>query len=152
MLRPTRKAFPLGSLAAAMFAAMGAASAHDPGAQTPRPVGTLSQTLRIAGSGAGAGLSVLTSTSDQVHRILPTSESPPHLITEGRRIKLPEGSPLRSELTVAVAAAKKIQRTLTLTGLVEAIPAVRCRCWRPFRGASSTSRSNSATVSHRTRS
>jgi membrane fusion protein, heavy metal efflux system len=129
-----RNAFLLGSLKAAMFAAIGAASAKDPGAQTPGPSRTLSQTVRTAGPDAGVHLPALNSTSDQVNRIPLIRESPPHLIREGQLIKIPQGSPLRGELTIAAVTAKEIHRTLTLTGVVEAVPSRTVQVLTPIAG------------------
>jgi len=106
-----------------MFPAIGAASAADSGAQTPVFLGTMSHTARIAVLGAGAHQPILNSTSDQGGNPTPViNESGPHLIREGRLIKIPLGSPLRSKLTIAAVAAKGVRRTLTLTGVVEADP------------------------------
>jgi membrane fusion protein, heavy metal efflux system len=129
-----RNSFLRGSLTAGVFAAIGAASAEDPGAQTPGPLGTLSQTVRTAGSDAGAHVSALNSTSDQMDRIPVIRERPPHLIKEGQLIKIPQDSPLRGELTIAAVAAKEIQRTLTLTGVVEAVPSRTVQMLAPIAG------------------
>lgn len=129
-----RNVFLLSSLTAAMFAAIAAASAKDPGAQTPGSLGTGSQTVRTAGTDAGAHPPALNSTSDRVHRIPAVRESPPHLIKEGQLIKIPEGSPLRGELTIASVAAKEIQHTLTLTGVVEAVPSRTVQVLAPIAG------------------
>jgi membrane fusion protein, heavy metal efflux system len=129
-----RNGFLRGSLTAGVFAAIGAASAEDPGAQTPGPLGTLSQTVRTAGSNAGAHLPALSSTSDQVYRIPVNRESPPRLSKEGQLIKIPQGSPLRGELTIAAVAAKEIQRTLTLTGVVRAVPGRTVQVLAPIAG------------------
>jgi membrane fusion protein, heavy metal efflux system len=129
-----RNAFLLGSLKAAMFAVIGAAPAKHPSAQTPGPSGTLPQTVRTAGTDAGADLPSVNSTSDQVNRILMIRESPPHLIRERQLIKIPQGSPLRGELSIAAVAAKEIHRTLTLTGVVEAIPSRTVQVLAPIGG------------------
>jgi membrane fusion protein, heavy metal efflux system len=121
-------AFLLGRLTAAMLAAIGAAPAQDAGAQTPAPLGTL------IGTGAGAHLPALNSTSDQVDRILMIRGTAPHLIREGQLIKIPQGSPLRSELTIASVAANEIERTLTLTGVVEADPSRTVQVLSPIAG------------------
>jgi membrane fusion protein, heavy metal efflux system len=128
-----RNAFLLGSLTAATFAAIGP-SAKDPGAQTRGSLGTLSHTVRTARTDAGAHLLAPNSTSDQVHRIPASREGPPHLIKEGQLINIPQGSPLRGQLTVAAVAAKEIQRTLTLTGVVEAVPSATVQVLAPIAG------------------
>jgi membrane fusion protein, heavy metal efflux system len=61
-------------------------------------------------------------------------ERPPHLIKEGQLIKIPQDSPLRGELTIAAVAAKEIQRTLTLTGVVEAVPSRTVQTLAPIAG------------------
>jgi membrane fusion protein, heavy metal efflux system len=123
MFTSARNAFLLGSLVASMFGAIGAASAPNSSAQTPVPLGTMSQSLRVAVLDAGAHLPILNSTSDPGGNPAPViPETAPHDIREGRLIRIPQGSPLRSELTVAAVAAKEIQRRLALTGVVEADP------------------------------
>lgn len=123
MFTSARSAFLLGSLAASMFAAIGAASAPNSSAQTTVPLGMMSQPLRIAVLGADANLPILNSTSDQGGHPAPViPETAPHHISKGRLIRIPQGSPLRSELTIAAVAAKEIQRRLALTGVAEADP------------------------------
>jgi cobalt-zinc-cadmium efflux system membrane fusion protein len=61
-------------------------------------------------------------------------ESAPHLITEGSRIVIPEGSPLRSKLTVEAVGEKEIQRTLALPAMVEADPARTFKVATPVTG------------------
>jgi len=61
-----------------------------------------------------------------------TCESAPHLIKEG--IKVLQGSPLRSELTVAALAVKEIQRKLTLLAVVEADPSRTVQVLPPIAG------------------
>jgi membrane fusion protein, heavy metal efflux system len=51
-----------------------------------------------------------------------------------QRITVPEGSRLRSELTIAVVAATQVQRTLELSGIVEADPARSVRVLPPGAG------------------
>jgi cobalt-zinc-cadmium efflux system membrane fusion protein len=134
MCTSARNAFLLGRLAAAMFAAISAASAQDPGAQTPRPLATPSQTVRTAASIAGAHLPALNSTRNQVPRILMIHGSPPHLIKQGPLIKIPQGSPLRSKLSISAVAAKEIERRLTLTAVVEADPSRTVQVLAPVPG------------------
>jgi membrane fusion protein, heavy metal efflux system len=135
MFASARNAFPLGSLAAAMCAAIGAAAAQDPGAQTLAPLGTPSQTVRTAAPGAGAYLPISNSISHQGENPAPVrAEDAPHHITEGQLIKIPQGSPLRSELTVAAVAAREIQRRLTVTGVVEADPSRTVQVLAPVAG------------------
>jgi membrane fusion protein, heavy metal efflux system len=118
-----------------MFAAISAASAQDASAQTPAPLGTLSQTVRMAVPGAGARLPILSSTSDRGGNpaaVIP--EDAPHHISEGQLIRVPPGSPLRSGLTIAAVAAKEIQRTLTVAGAVEADPSRTVQVLAPVAG------------------
>jgi membrane fusion protein, heavy metal efflux system len=51
-----------------------------------------------------------------------TLETAPHLIKEGQLTKIPQRSPLHSELMVAAGPASEIRRTLTLLAVVEADP------------------------------
>jgi cobalt-zinc-cadmium efflux system membrane fusion protein len=118
-----------------MFAAIGAASAPNSSAQTPVPPGAMSQPFRIAVLGAGAHPPILNSTSDQ--RGNPAAAMPetaPHHIREGRLIRIPQDSPLRSELTIAAVGATEIQRTLTLTGVAEADPSRTVQVLAPVPG------------------
>jgi membrane fusion protein, heavy metal efflux system len=135
MVASARNAFPLGSLAAAMCAAIGTASAQDPGAQTLAPLRTPSQTVRTAAPGAGAYLPISNSINHQSGNPAPViPEDAPHHLREGQLIKIPQGSPLRSKLTVAAVAAKEIQRRLTVTGVVEADPSRTVQVLAPVTG------------------
>jgi cobalt-zinc-cadmium efflux system membrane fusion protein len=123
MFMSARSAFLLGSSAAAILAAFGAASAQDFGAQTLEPPATIPQTAHIAGLGAGAHRPISNLSGNQGEE--PTSvirERAPHLVKEGQLIKIPPDSPLRGELMVAAVAAKEIERTLKLHAVVEADP------------------------------
>src|SRR5262249_25045180 len=125
----------LGSLVASMFAAIGAASSPNSSAQTPPSVGPMSQPLGIAVLGADAHLPTFNSTSDQGGTPAPViPETAPHDIAEGRLITIPQGSPLRSKLTIAPVAAKEIQRSLALTGVVEADPSRTVQLLAPVPG------------------
>ena len=118
-----------------MFAAIGAASSPNSSAQTPLPVGPMSQPLRFAVLGAEAHLPTFNSTSDQGGTPAPViPETAPHHIREGRVIRIPQGSPLRSELTIAAVAAKEIQRRLALAGVVEADPSRTVQALAPVPG------------------
>ena len=48
---------------------------------------------------------------------------PAWMVRQGNKIVIPEGSPLRSRLTVAPASADSIQAKLVLPGVVESDPA-----------------------------
>jgi multidrug efflux pump subunit AcrA (membrane-fusion protein) len=105
-----------------MLAAIGVASAEDSGAQLVPPA-TMAQAARITVLGAGAHRAISNLSSDQGGERMPmTLETAPHLIKEGQLSRIPQGSPLRSELTFAAGAAKQIQRSLTLLAVVEADP------------------------------
>jgi cobalt-zinc-cadmium efflux system membrane fusion protein len=51
------------------------------------------------------------------------TEGPAWMVRQGNKIVIPEGSPLRSRLTVAQAAANLTKPTLVLPGMVESDPA-----------------------------
>jgi cobalt-zinc-cadmium efflux system membrane fusion protein len=64
--------------------------------------------------------------------ILPASGQGP--LKEGQRITVPEGSPLRTELTIAVAAGGEVERTLEFPAVVEADPSHTARVLPPVAG------------------
>jgi membrane fusion protein, heavy metal efflux system len=65
----------------------------------------------------------------------PASRSEIPLMTrDGSRITVPEGSPLRTKLTVEAVAAKEIQRKLVLPAVVEADPAATVKVLPPLAG------------------
>jgi membrane fusion protein, heavy metal efflux system len=61
-------------------------------------------------------------------------ESGPQLVREGERIIVPEGSPLRSKLTVEAVAEQQVQRTLVLPAMVEADPSRLVKVLPPLAG------------------
>jgi membrane fusion protein, heavy metal efflux system len=61
-------------------------------------------------------------------------DSGPLLVREGDRIVVPEGSPLRSKLTVEPVAEQQIQRTLVLPAVVEADPTRLVKILPPLAG------------------
>jgi cobalt-zinc-cadmium efflux system membrane fusion protein len=61
-------------------------------------------------------------------------DSGPLLVREGDRIIVPEGSPLRSKLTVEAVAEQEIQRTLVLPAIVEADPSRLVKIVPPLAG------------------
>ncbi len=61
-------------------------------------------------------------------------DSQPLLVREGDRIIVPEGSPLRSKLTVEAVAEQQIQRTLVLPAVVEADPTRLVKILPPLAG------------------
>jgi cobalt-zinc-cadmium efflux system membrane fusion protein len=58
----------------------------------------------------------------------------PMLIREGARISIPEGSPLRSKLTIGVVGQQEIQRKLVLPAVVEADPSLTVKVLPPVTG------------------
>src|SRR5260370_23420635 len=134
MFTSVRSAILLGSSAAAMLAAIGAASAEDSGAQMLVPPATMAQAARMTVLGAGAHRAISNLSSDQGEERMPmTLETAPHLIKEGQS-KISQDSPLRSELTFAAGAAKEIQRSLTLLAVVEADPSRTVQVLSPVAG------------------
>jgi cobalt-zinc-cadmium efflux system membrane fusion protein len=61
-------------------------------------------------------------------------DSGPLLVREGDRIIVPEGSPLRSKLTVEAVAEQEIRRTLVLPAVVEADPSRLVKLVPPLAG------------------
>ena len=58
----------------------------------------------------------------------------PSLLRNGQRITIPEGSPLRTKLTIDAVGIKEIQRSLVLPGVVEADPARLVKVMPPLAG------------------
>src|SRR5258708_40213778 len=104
MFTSVRSAILLGSSAAAMLAAIGAAFAEDSGAQMLVPPATMAQAART------------------------------HLIEGGQLSNIPQGSPLRSELPFTAGAAQESPRSLTLLALVEADPNRTVQALSPVAG------------------
>src|SRR5262249_56099852 len=52
----------------------------------------------------------------------PKVEIAPHLVREGRRITIPEGSPLRERLVIEAVTTQEIERSLVLPPVVEPDP------------------------------
>ena len=61
-------------------------------------------------------------------------ESAPLLVRDGRRIIIPEGSPLRDKLTIDAVGAQVIQRNVDLPAVVEADPARLAKVLPPLAG------------------
>jgi membrane fusion protein, heavy metal efflux system len=99
-------------ISAAIFVAVGAASARDSG-----PPAITHQTAGPASGSANRPVS----SGDQARQAIPEQHRP-RLIKDGPLIKIPDGSPLRTELAVETVAAKEVQRRLKLNGVVEADP------------------------------
>jgi len=64
----------------------------------------------------------------------PKVETTPHLVREGQRIRIPEGSPLRDKLVVEAVAEQEIERTLVLPAAVEPDPARLAKVMTPLAG------------------
>jgi multidrug efflux pump subunit AcrA (membrane-fusion protein) len=99
-------------ISAAIFVAVGAASARDSG-----PPAITHQTAGPASGSANRPVS----SGDQARQAIPEQHRP-RLIKDGPLIKIPDGSPLRTGLAVETVAAKEVQRRLKLNGVVEADP------------------------------
>jgi cobalt-zinc-cadmium efflux system membrane fusion protein len=61
-------------------------------------------------------------------------QSVPQIVTEGQRIVVPDGSPLRNKLVVEAVAEKEVQRNLVLPAVVEADPARLLKVLPPLAG------------------
>jgi len=93
--------------------------------------------LVLFAAGVGFGAYRLIANSSDLRARLPAAvpqKSVPNLVREGLRIAIPEGSPLRSKLTIGTVAAKEFQRTLELPAMVEADPARTVKVLPPVAG------------------
>jgi membrane fusion protein, heavy metal efflux system len=100
-----------------------------------RPAVALSLILFAAALATGGYRLIASSSGGPARAQAPEKrESAPHLITEGSRFVVPEGSPLRSKLTVEAVGEKEIQRTLALPSVVEADPARTFKVLTPVAG------------------
>jgi cobalt-zinc-cadmium efflux system membrane fusion protein len=61
-------------------------------------------------------------------------KSVPNLVRDGSRVTIPEGSPLRSKLTIGTVAQQQIERKLQLPAMVEADPARTVKVLPPVAG------------------
>jgi membrane fusion protein, heavy metal efflux system len=135
MFTSAQDTFLLGISAIAILAAIGAASAQESGAQTLMPPATMLRTAPIAVLDAGAHRPTAIPSSDQGGEPTPfTHKSRPQFIKEGQLIKIPRDSPLRNALIVGAVAAREIERTLTLRGMVEADPSRTVQLLPPVAG------------------
>jgi len=64
----------------------------------------------------------------------PKHEPAAHLLREGQRITIPEGSPLRDKLVIEPVAEQEIERTLVLPAVVEPDPARLAKVMTPLSG------------------
>jgi membrane fusion protein, heavy metal efflux system len=90
--------------------------------------------LFLMGAGLGAVANRFATNSSGRTILAAPDEKVPHLIREGQRIVVPEGSPLRSKLTVDAVGQKEIQRDLVLPAVVEAEPARLVKVLPPLAG------------------
>jgi membrane fusion protein, heavy metal efflux system len=95
----------------------------------------LALVLFAAGAGAGAYM-LLANSADEGARtpVAVPQRNVPQLVREGLRIVIPEGSVVRSKLTIGTVAAKEIQRTLELPAIVEADPTRTVKVLPPVAG------------------
>jgi cobalt-zinc-cadmium efflux system membrane fusion protein len=115
-------------LVIAIFAAFG--TAQEPGVQLPIPAAAK---LQQAAGEAALGVHLATSNlPDSRARERPVVT--PRFIDPGQRITIPQSSPLRNELIIGAVAAREIQRTLEVPGVVEADPARTVKVLPPVAG------------------
>jgi membrane fusion protein, heavy metal efflux system len=127
--------FLLGISAIAILAAIGATSIQESGAQTLMPAATMLQTAPTAVLDAGAHQPSANQSSDRKEeRTSVMHKSRPQFIKEGQLIKIPQDSPLRNALIVRAVAGREIERTLTLSGVVEADPSRTVQLLPPVAG------------------
>jgi cobalt-zinc-cadmium efflux system membrane fusion protein len=108
----------------------------------PRLVGIpqrIGRMLLLILIGAGLGIAGYRAFGDfsgkaTLSRPTATHESAPHLLRDGDQVTIPEGSPLRDNLTVDTVGAKAIRRTLVLPAVVEADPAHIVKILPPLAG------------------
>src|SRR6516164_7646605 len=91
--------------------------------------------LFAAAIGVGAYRLIASSSDERAHApaVVP-QKSVPNLVRDGSRIVVPEGSPLRSKLTIGAVAQKQIERKLQLPAIVEADPARTVKVLPPVAG------------------
>ena len=115
-------------------AALGGADVRS-GKDAPPPRRAKMAMLVVLAALLGAGLYRLTFDSPGYSEPSPVvSKAVRPLIRSGDTVTLPEGSPLRSELTVAPVIAKDIKRDLVLPAVVEADPARLIKVAPPLAG------------------
>ncbi len=91
--------------------------------------------LLLIGAGLGAGIYRL-AIQERFHPApLPsTDEGASQFIRQNDRVLIPDGSPLRGQLTVASVGQKEIERNLTLPAVVEADPSRLVKILPPLAG------------------
>lgn len=109
-------------------------------ARTSKRSGIVFLLLILIGFGIGASAFRVLGISSNNATVLPTADKTkttpnlPHLVRNGQRITIPEGSPLRDKLTVGAVGNKEIQRSLVLPGVVEVDPARTIKVLPPLAG------------------
>src|SRR5262249_35855689 len=66
--------------------------------------------------------------------VTPKVDNTPQLVREGQRIRIPEDSPLRTNLTISPVTEQEIERTLVLPAAVEPDPARLAKVMTPLSG------------------
>ncbi len=102
----------------------------------PLPAGLMIALILIGAGLAGLAYRVIGNSSHNPRLSLASAapESLPHLLREEGRVTIPQGSPLRSKLTVDAVGEKEIQRSLVLPAVVEADPARLAKILPPLAG------------------
>jgi membrane fusion protein, heavy metal efflux system len=88
----------------------------------------------LIGAGMGAGGYRMIATPSGSEASMAVKVSAPNLVKNGEKIEIPDGSSLRSKLTIEAVAQEKIQRTLVLPAVVEADPARLVKVLPPLAG------------------
>jgi len=94
----------------------------------------LSLVLFAAGVGVGGYKLIANSSDERARAPLAVPQKRVHLVREGSRVEIPEGSPLRSKLTIGTVAQQQIERTLQLPAMVEADPTRTVKVLPPVAG------------------
>jgi cobalt-zinc-cadmium efflux system membrane fusion protein len=99
-----------------------------------RPGAVLALVLFAAGVGVGGYKLIANSPDERARAPLAVPQKRAHLVREGSRVEIPEGSPLRSKLTIGTVAQQQIDRTLQLPAMVEADPTRTVKVLPPVAG------------------
>jgi membrane fusion protein, heavy metal efflux system len=90
--------------------------------------------ILMIGAAIGAGAYRLIATPSGGEALTVPKAGAPNLIKKGRRIEIPDGSPLRDKLTIDAIGQKEIKRNLVLPAVVEADPARLVKVLPPLAG------------------
>ena len=93
--------------------------------------------LVLFAAGVGVGAYRIIANSPGLPASAPAAVSQravPNLVRDGSRVAIPEGSPLRSKLTIGRVAQQEIERKLQLPAIVEADPARTVKLLPPVAG------------------